>query len=433
MRPLHFRSTDTPPLAAPVRAALAAVGLISVVALAGCSGGSATATNSAGRADAQSAASGEPTGTPRAAAPAIAITPADGAANVRLDTPVKVGVDTGSLDSVAVHTDASTAPIAGAMAPDGKSWIATGGLDPKVRYIVEAAAHSSGGSSSAQAAFSTIAVSGKLTTDAFPGDGAVVGIGMPIILKFNQGVPAEKQVDFVKHLQVQSSVPVTGAWHWFGTQEVHWRPQDYWPPNTKVTINAHLRGVEASSNVWGVGDWTSTFTIGEKHISVIDAAAHSMEVFSNDQLIHTYPISAGKPSSPTISGTLFVWYKLQQVKMVSTSIGIPVNAPGGYDETVFWDTAISTDGFYIHSAPWSVGSQGNTNVSHGCVNLSPDRATEFFKFSQVGDIVLVKGTSRVADYSDGEADWQIPFAQYANSGGVTGTPPPAAAPGGGGL
>ena len=405
-------------------------GVVAATVLAGCSAGtgSSTATASVVAASTTSGPSYAP-----APAPTISITPKDGAADVRLDSPVQVAVDTGMLDSVLVHTDASATAIPGQMSSNGRSWQASGGLDPKVHYIVEATAHDSGGSSTAQAAFTTLSVGNRLSTDVFPGDGATVGVGMPIILKFSSSVPAANQSALLQHIQVQSSTPVEGAWHWFGDREVHWRPKDYWPAATKVTVQASLRGVEAGNNVWGLGDWTSSFTIGDKHTSVIDAAAHQMQVYSNDQLIHTYPVSTGKASSPTISGTLFVWYKLQKVRMVSTSIGIPTNAPGGYDEDVFWDTAISTDGFYIHSAPWSVGSQGFTNVSHGCVNLSEARAIEFYKFSQVGDIVTVKNTSRIADGSDGEADWQIPFDQYANSGGASQAPAPAAATSGGGI
>lgn len=112
--------------------------------------------------------------------------------------------------------------------------------------------------------------------------------------------------------------------------------------------------------------------------------------------------------------------------MDSLTIGIPRKAPDGYYEHVFWDTAISTNGFFVHSAPWDVGIQGFANVSHGCVNLSPDRAQTFYNFSQPGDVVIGSNTGRVADAGDGEGDWQIPFAQFANSGGTVAQPSSAA-------
>ena len=43
----------------------------------------------------------------------------------------------------------------------------------------------------------------------------------------------------------------------------------------------------------------------------------------------------------------------------------------------------------MHSAPWSVDSQGHANVSHGCINLSPDNAAWYFNQVNVGDPVQV--------------------------------------------
>ena len=404
------------------RTLVVVAGLATVLAACGPSGAGALA---------RSAGAGQ--AAPPVPPPVINVTPNDGATDVRLDAVVTVRSEGGNLDRVVLHSDADPTPLSGSLDPSGASWKSSAALDASSHYVVEATAHSASGSTSARAVFATIAAPTKLITDVQPGDGATVGVGMPIVLKFESPVAPERQADVVRHLEVQTSTPIEGAWHWFGPQEVHYRPKDFWPTQTRVTVVAHLRGVDAGGGVWGLGDWSSSFVVGNKHLSVIDAAAHQMQVFDGDQLIHTYPVSTGKPASPTISGTLVVWYKTQKVRMTSTSIGIPVNAPGGYDEDVFWDTAISLDGFYIHSAPWSVGAQGNTNVSHGCVNLSEARAIEYYNFSLVGDVVQVKNTSRQADFSDGEADWQIPFDQYGNAGGAAATPSPAPGASGGGL
>jgi lipoprotein-anchoring transpeptidase ErfK/SrfK len=43
----------------------------------------------------------------------------------------------------------------------------------------------------------------------------------------------------------------------------------------------------------------------------------------------------------------------------------------------------------VHSAPWSVGSQGYANVSHGCINLSPENAAWYFDTVSLGDPIIV--------------------------------------------
>jgi len=101
------------------------------------------------------------------------------------------------------------------------------------------------------------------------------------------------------------------------------------------------------------------------------------------------------------------------VHMVSSTNGVPVNSPDGYDELVYDDVHISDSGEYVHAAPWSVSSQGHSNVSHGCINLSPDNAAAFMGFSRVGDVVQVIGGPRPPALGDhGVMDWDTPWSQW---------------------
>ena len=88
-----------------------------------------------------------------------------------------------------------------------------------------------------------------------------------------------------------------------------------------------------------------------------------------------------------------------------------------YDLEVDWDVRLSWSGTFIHSAPWSVKHQGVDNVSHGCINLSPARATAYFNWARYGDLVTVKDTSRtaadlVASGDPGMTDWNVSWASY---------------------
>ncbi|HEY2702099.1 MAG TPA: Ig-like domain-containing protein [Candidatus Dormibacteraeota bacterium] len=398
----------------------ALLALAGSVVLSACSGSSAAGQGQAGA------------GAPRAAPPVIAISPGDGDASVKLDAPVRVSSMDGRLDTVVLHSVADPTPLAGQMSADHASWTSSALFDPVTKYLVEATAKGQNGLTGiARAGFTTEATAGRLTAAPQPADGSTVGVGMPVILRFNTPIPPERQAALIQRVTVQSVPATAGAWHWFAPTELHWRPREYWQPGTKVTVTASLRGLDAGNDVWGLGDFGYSFVIGEKHVSTIDTVSHQMTVTANDQVVHTYPISAGRAKNPTISGVLVVRYKQYDVLMDSQSIGIPRYSPDGYYEHVYWDTAVSTSGYFVHSAPWSMWAQGSSNVSHGCVNLSPARAQEFYQFSQIGDVVQVTGSSLTADASDGEGDWQIPFDQFANTGAGAATPPASARPGGG--
>jgi lipoprotein-anchoring transpeptidase ErfK/SrfK len=374
-----------------------------------------------------------------AAPPEVTVVPADHASGVALDAAVTVSSSVGSLTTVAV-TKVGGAALAGQLSTDGRTWTASDGLDPGAQYQVTAvAAGPDGTHTSSMSSFSTLgSVSGRLTTSYTPPDGSVVGVGEPIDLHFNTTVPVAQRAAIVQHLHVVSTPDQAGAWHWFDGADVHYRPAVYWQSGTKVTLNADLHGVNAGNGIWGLAGWSSSFSVGAKHVSLISDVTHQMQVYTNDQLVDTWPVSLGKPGFATLSGTLVVLFKTQRVMMDSCStFGGAACHPGNvnyYHDYVYWDTAVSTNGFFIHAAPWSEPSQGFTDVSHGCINLSTAHAITFFSYALPGDVVVVSQTSNPADITNGEADWQIPFAQFDNSGGVpaaaTAAPAASASPGG---
>lgn len=352
----------------------------------------------------------------------VTISPANQASEVPLDSPVQVSVKSGRLSSVTLQ-ETGGGPVEGIMNNGNTEWIYNAGLDSDAHYTVTAVATGTNGKkTTAQAGFGTLTAQDKLITDVTPQDGETVGVGDTINLHFNNDIPDARKAPLLQHIQVASTPGVLGAWHWLDDSDVHFRTQNYWPSGTKVTVTANLNGFDAGNGVWGLGNWSDSFTIGAKHLTTIDNNSHQMLVYQNDQLIHTWPVSMGKTGFETLQGTLIVLYKLHQVKMQScATFGGAACVPGSanyYNDYVYYDTAISTTGFYIHAAPWDLGDQGVDNVSHGCVNLSTDRATTFFDWSMPGDVVVITNTGNTATYASGEGDWQIDFAQYNNTPGI---------------
>jgi len=355
--------------------------------------------------------------------PRISVTPADQSQAVPLDTPVVVSSSSGRLDTVIFAELGVAARPVGELSPDGSTWRISQPLDPGATYSVTAhATGATGQTASIHASFHTLVVPKRLLTSFAPDDGSVVGIGQPIALTFNVGIPTDRRAALLERIQVQSTPGTIGAWHWFADDTVHFRPKDFWPSGAQVKVVANLKGFNVGGGYWGLGSWSMSFSVGDKHVSVIDDSTHQMQVFSNDHLIATWPVSMGKSGFRTLSGTLVVLYRQYKVFMNScTTFGGAACVPGAanfYADWVYYDTAISSDGYFIHSAPWSVYAQGHFDVSHGCVNLSPARATTFYNFSQTGDVVIVKNTGYAASAADGEGDWQIDFAAFSNTPGL---------------
>ena len=101
------------------------------------------------------------------------------------------------------------------------------------------------------------------------------------------------------------------------------------------------------------------------------------------------PASMGKPSRPTPIGNFTALEKDRTVVMDSRTIGIPLSSPEGYKITASYAVRDHLERRLRALGPWSVDSQGHANVSHGCINLSPDNAAWYFNQVNVGDPVQV--------------------------------------------
>src|SRR5262249_39757877 len=151
-----------------------------------------------------------------------------------------------------------------------------------------------------------------------PGDNAVVGVGMPISVKFNRSVPTSLRGEVERRLKVTTTPALKGAWHWMNSKEVHWRPPTYWPAHTKIVVTSNLGRLDAGDGVWGDSEThTSKFAIGDSHVSIADIASHQMTVTTNGKIVKVLPMSAGRDKFPTKGGVHIALEKSQIVTMDS--------------------------------------------------------------------------------------------------------------------
>ncbi|MCU1428158.1 MAG: ErfK/YbiS/YcfS/YnhG family protein [Actinomycetia bacterium] len=345
----------------------------------------------------------------------VTISPGSGATNVGLDAPVVVATNAGYVRGVRVVATTG-ARITGALAPSWTSWWSNTALAPGTTYQVSARVVDSDGVTAAtvSSTFQTVVPGVTVQARVFPSEGMTVGVGQPIVVRFDHAITDDAaRTSVVRHFTLEGTQRVPGGWHWFSAYELHFRPAALWPAGEQVTLTSNLDGWNAGGGIWGSGSQRVHFTIGDAHVAIANLATHVMTVSTNGHTIATYPFSGGRDQYPTMNGTHLVMDRQYAVHMVSSSNGIPVNSPDGYDETVYYDVHISDSGEYVHAAPWSVSSQGRTNVSHGCINLSDANATTFYNYSGVGDIVVVTGGPRAPELGDhGVMDWDTPSDQW---------------------
>jgi hypothetical protein len=200
-----------------------------------------------------------------------------------------------------------------------------------------------------------------------------------------------------------------GAWYWDSRCNlapvcVYFRPRRYWPAHTRVSFTGHLNGVEVAPGVYGHHTLTQTFTIGSSLIVVASTARHYMNVYRDGKLFAHWPISSGRPGDETPNGTYLTIEKANPVDMVGP----------GYNIEVPWSVRFTWSGDYLHDAYWSVGEQGFTNVSHGCVNMPPVDAEIYYKMAVPGDPVTITGSPRTGEWDNGWTEWFLPWDRYVH-------------------
>jgi lipoprotein-anchoring transpeptidase ErfK/SrfK len=373
----------------------------------------------------------------------VTMTPADGAGKVAPDTPVQVATSGGTLTRVTVAAGDSAAT--GQYGPGDTSWSTKWGLKPATSYTVTAVATNSKGVATTEVAhFTTKKVARTLqVTSITPNSGETVGIGMPIIVDFNYDVAHSDRAAVEQALEVGSDVPVTGAWFWASDSEVVFRTQSYWPAHEHVLLTAHLTGVAAGPGLWGAGDLSRSFMIGDSHVVKVNLKTDYARFYINGSLARKIPVSGGMGGYDSFGNDFYTTSGVHLTmgsydSVVMTSPNIKPGQAGYYHELVYHDVQISDSGEYLHQSPGGLWCLGHENCSHGCVRMTADGAAWWQHTAYRGDPVTITGSPRVLAWDNGWGYWQQSWSTWLKGGSdgsvttteLTATSPAPAAPAG---
>jgi lipoprotein-anchoring transpeptidase ErfK/SrfK len=260
-------------------------------------------------------------------------------------------------------------------------------------------------------------------------DGQSYGVGMPIVLFFTP-MPTDSSA-FTRAVKVTvDGQPADGAWYWeqptadevqSHTIEAHYRLRNFWPHNSDVHVSIPIGGLSAGPGLAYDGKLTSLdFKIGDAHISKVNGLNESMQVTSNGHLVKTIPVSLGKASTPTFTGTKVVMQKGEtdpKTGKLRVNGTVLMNGPGYRNDPVQWSVRITRSGEYVHAAPWN-GEVGARSTSNGCTNLHTADGKWFYSFAQIGDVVTYTNTGggKPMPPLDGFGDWNLSWPVWSQGG-----------------
>ena len=377
------------------RTVFKAVAAVSAAALAAaCSGSSNDGTAT------PQGSGGDKGAAPAAPVAKITATPAAGAKDADVRTPVVVKVSDGKLTDVKVTNEAGKA-VKGELSADGLTWTSSESLGYGKTYSYAAKAT---GTDQRPAeftgSFATLNPAKQLRATLNPADNAQVGVAMPISVTFKDGAPKDR-VAVEKALKIKTSKDVEGSWGWISPSQVDWRPKEYWPANITVEVEANLLGVHLGDGVYGKSDVTTKFKIGRNQVVKIHTPDHVMKVYRGGAESASYPCSNGLDSVTdrnTPNGTFIIMSKQPHA--------VFDNARYGYTNVnKKWACRFSNHGEFIHENQDNAAAIGKTNNSHGCVNLLEADAKAYFDSALVGDPVEVTGSNMASPTGSDVKDW----------------------------
>ena len=358
------------------------------------------------------ARSEQPSASPTQQPATVSANVEDQASDVPVDTVVSVEVQHGTVTEASLTSSDGKQVVKGE-GGDGR-WAATSRLEPGTAYTLTAQAEGTDGKPAKLVrTFTTRALT--LDQQTYPAVAPLanetVGVGMPVIVTFD--VPVENKKLFEQHMHVTSTPKVEGAWHWMSDTVVHYRPKEFWPAGTKVSVDLDLNSLPAGNGVYGQQDQHVPFTVGRRIVSTVDVARHTLTTNIDGRDVRTIPVSTGKPGHETRGGTKVIMEKFASVDMDAASTGVSESDPDYYDiSDVRWAMRVTNSGEFLHAAPWSVGSQGRENVSHGCVGMSTADAQWIYDQSRRGDVVKFVNSGRSLEQNNGWTDWNTHWSDW---------------------
>ncbi|MCV7107234.1 L,D-transpeptidase family protein [Mycolicibacterium chitae] len=351
-------------------------------------------------------------------APEIEFTPAADATDVLPTDPVRVEVRYGRLQRMTLRNPDGKA-VAGTIDRERTAFVTTEPLGYDATYTWDGAVVGADGQAvPVSGSFRTVSPTRVVGGQFQLADGQTVGVAAPIILQFDAPISDKAAVE--RALRVTTEPPVEGGWAWLPDEaagaRLHWRTREYYPAGTTVHVDAPLYGVHFGDGAYGAADSTLDFAIGRRQVVRADAASHRIQVLTDAGVIMDFPCSYGEGDvdrNVTRSGIHVVTERYEDFYMT--------NPAAGYANLrERFAVRISNNGEFIHANPASLGSQGNANVTNGCINLSLEDAEQYFHSAVYGDPVEVTGTRIELSYADGDIwDWVIGWDDWTAMSALT--------------
>lgn len=192
-----------------------------------------------------------------------------------------------------------------------------------------------------------------------------LGLAMPLELSFSEPLADRSQLGEHVTIRGVNGENIDGKWLWYGKQRAQFLPRTGWPASSNVEVTLGRPGLRTARGGMLEQPLTGRFGTGpDKRIRVY-LDTQRAEAVENGQVVKTFRISSGKPATPTVTGSFYIYARFPSKTMRSRA------KPGEKGHYVVEDVPYAQyfhADYAFHGAFWHNGF--GHPASHGCVNLS---------------------------------------------------------------
>jgi len=191
-----------------------------------------------------------------------------------------------------------------------------------------------------------------------------LGLALPLELRFGEKLAERDKLTDVLLVQTEAGVPVSGRWQWIAEQRLRFKPEPLWPAASTIQVRAEPGRIRSASGATNTDALLGSFQTGADRKIVVYLDSQRLAAIENGQVVKTIKVSTGKPATPTVTGSYYIYARYPRKTMRSQA---RPGEPGHYVvENVPYAQYFHAD-YALHGAWWHNGF--GRPASHGCVNV----------------------------------------------------------------
>lgn len=192
-----------------------------------------------------------------------------------------------------------------------------------------------------------------------------LGLAMPVNINFSEPLADREKAGQHITVRTREGSDVTGKWQWINKHRLQFVPQPGWPALSTIDVSIDRSGLRSVQGGFLSQPVTASFNTGPDKRIIVYLDTQKASAIENGQVVRTLTVSTGKPATPTVTGSFYIYARFPTKTMRSRA------KPGEKGHYVVEDVPYAQyfyEDYALHGAWWHNGF--GRPASHGCVNLS---------------------------------------------------------------